>query len=210
MHISMKKILARPIWYPWPLLSLFFTSNNAYKHENCSRRSRTVFGRCRWCRYGSRMEVPALLNQDLGHQSGFNIQGAFKTSYHIVLDDLWSMQSHRISAKVLIPNVPTMGDVHTKNQGTKWASNGQQCQFWAKLGHFLAKNPFFLTRGIKSFVTHITENPPGHLVHIAFGRALDKMCQKGQYLAQNDKKCIFWPILDVSSGVLEFVSFQMC
>ena len=36
------------------------------------------------------------------------------------------------------------------------------------------------------------------------------MCQKGQYLAQNDKKCIFWPILDVSSGVLEFVSFQMC
>ena len=47
-----------------------------------------MFGRCRWCRYGSRMEVPALLNQDLGHQSGFNIQGAFKTSYHSVLDDL--------------------------------------------------------------------------------------------------------------------------
>ena len=116
MHISMKKILARPIWYPWPLLSLFFTSNNAYKHENCSRRSRTVFGRCRWCRYGSRMEVPALLNQDLGHQSGFNIQGAFKTSYHIVLDDLWSMQSHRISAKVLILNAHPMSDIHTKNQ----------------------------------------------------------------------------------------------
>ena len=31
------------------------------------------------------MEVLALLNQDLGHQSGFNIQGAFKTSYHSVL-----------------------------------------------------------------------------------------------------------------------------
>ena len=29
-----------------------------------------------------------MLNQDLGHQSGFNIQGAFKTSYHSVLDDL--------------------------------------------------------------------------------------------------------------------------
>ena len=34
------------------------------------------------------MEALALLNQDLGHQSGFNIQGAFKTSYHSVLDDL--------------------------------------------------------------------------------------------------------------------------
>ena len=29
-----------------------------------------------------------MLNQDLGHQSGFDIQGAFKTSYHSVLDDL--------------------------------------------------------------------------------------------------------------------------
>ena len=29
-----------------------------------------------------------MLNQDLGHQSGFNIQGAFKTSYHSVLNDL--------------------------------------------------------------------------------------------------------------------------
>ena len=34
------------------------------------------------------MEALALLNQDLGQQSGFNIQGAFKTSYHSVLDDL--------------------------------------------------------------------------------------------------------------------------
>ena len=28
-----------------------------------------------------------MLNQDLGHQSGFNIQGAFKTSYHSVLNE---------------------------------------------------------------------------------------------------------------------------
>ena len=34
------------------------------------------------------MEGLTLLKQDLGHQSGFNIQGAFKTSYHSVLDDL--------------------------------------------------------------------------------------------------------------------------
>ena len=37
----------------------------------------------------------------------------------------------------------------------------------AKFGGFWAKNPFF-TREIKSFVTHITENPPRHLVHIVF------------------------------------------
>ena len=48
------------------------------------------------------------------------------------------------------------------------------------------------TREIKSFVTHIMENPPRHLVHIVFGRSLDKMCKKWQYLAQNDQKCRFW------------------
>ena len=56
---------------------------------DCSRWSGTMYGRCRWYIYGSRwcMEVLALLNQDLGHQSGFNIQGAFKTSYHSVLNE---------------------------------------------------------------------------------------------------------------------------
>ena len=33
---------------------------------------------------------------------------------------------------------------------------------------------------------------PRHLVHIVFGRSLDKMCKKWQYLAQNDQKCRFW------------------
>jgi len=27
---------------------------------------------------------------------------------------------------------------------------------------------------------------------LVFGRALDKMCKKWQYLAENDQKCIFW------------------
>ena len=71
------------------------------------------------------------------------------------------------------------------------AQNDQKSQFWAKFGRFWAKNPFF-TGEIKSFVTHITENPPRHLVHIVFCQASDKMCKKWQYLAQNDHKCRFW------------------
>ena len=61
----------------------------------------------------------------------------------------------------------------------------QKCQFWAKFGRFGAKNPFF-TGEIKSFVTHITKNPPRHLVHIG------QNVQKWQYLAQIDQKCQFW------------------
>ena len=45
---------------------------------------------------------------------------------------------------------------------------------------------------IKSFVTHITENPPRHLVHIVFWSGIGQNVQKWQYLAQNDQKCIFW------------------
>ena len=43
----------------------------------------------------------------------------------------------------------------------------QKCQFWAKFSRFWAKNPFF-TGEIKSFVTHITENPPRHLCSHCF------------------------------------------
>ena len=57
------------------------------------------------------------------------------------------------------------------------AQNDQKCQFWAKFGHFWAKNPFF-TGEIKSFVTHITENPPRHLVHIVFWSGIGQNVQK--------------------------------
>ena len=70
------------------------------------------------------------------------------------------------------------------------------------LGHiwsFWGKKSFFFTSEIISFVTHITENSPRHLVHIVFGRSLDKMCKKWQYLAQNDQKCIFWTFLGQKS-----------
>ena len=72
----------------------------------------------------------------------------------------------------------------THQQGTKWASNGQKCQFRAKFGRFWAKSSFF-TGEINSFVTHITEKPPRQLVWIVFGQALDQMGQKCPYLAKN-------------------------
>ena len=53
----------------------------------------------------------------------------------------------------------------------------QKCQFWAKFGRFWAKNPFF-TGEIKSFVIHITENPPRHFVHIVFFLDIGQNVQK--------------------------------
>merc|ERR1711978_254686 len=53
----------------------------------------------------------------------------------------------------------------------------------------------FFTGEIKSFVTYITENPPRHFVHIGFWSGIGQNVQKWQYLAQNDQKCRFGPIL---------------
>ena len=72
--------------------------------------------------------------------------------------------------------------------GPNWPKMPILGQIWS----FWGKKSFFFTWEIKSFVTHITENSPRHLVHIVFGRSLDKMCKKWQYLAQNDQKCRFW------------------
>ena len=66
----------------------------------------------------------------------------------------------------------------THQQGTEKA-----CMAWPKLtknanfGRFWARNPFF-TGEIKSFVTHITENPPRHLVHIVFWSGIGQNVQK--------------------------------
>ena len=53
-----------------------------------------------------------------------------------------------------------------RSNGPRMPIFGQKCQFWAKFGPFLAKNPNFY--GSKeSFGTH-TEKPPGQLVRIGF------------------------------------------
>ena len=71
---------------------------------------------------------------------------------------------------------------HQKNLHGQ-AHINQKCQFWAKFGRFWAKNPFF-TGEIKSFVAHITENPPKHPVHIVFWSGIGQNVQKKwQYLA---------------------------
>jgi len=72
-----------------------------------------------------------------------------------------------------------------------WPKLTKNANFGPNLVVFGQKILFF-TGEIKSFVTYITENSPRHLVHIVFGRSLDKMCKKWQYLAQNDQKCRFW------------------
>ena len=42
----------------------------------------------------------------------------------------------------------------THQQGTKWASNGQKCQYGAKFGRFWAKNLFFYWRNQKFCYLH--------------------------------------------------------
>merc|ERR1712213_262767 len=60
-----------------------------------------------------------------------------------------------------------------------------------------AKNPFF-TGEIKSFVTHITKNPPGHLVHIVFLVGHWTKCAKnGKIWPKMTKNAYFGPILAV-------------
>ena len=84
----------------------------------------------------------------------------------------------------------------TTNQPTDRAPNepartGKNANFGPNLDVFGQKIPIF-TGEIKSFVTHISENPPSHLVHIGFWSRIEKKGKKGQYLAENDQKCIFF------------------
>ena len=68
------------------------------------------------------------------------------------------------------------------------AQNDQNCIFCTKFGLFGPKI-LILTGGSKSFGTHITEKPPGQLVHISFLRGIG---------SNGPKKPIFgqiWPFL---------------
>ena len=50
----------------------------------------------------------------------------------------------------------------------------------------------FLLEKSKVLLPTYLKNHLGTLLKFVFGRALDKMCKKWQYLAQNDQKCRFW------------------
>ena len=65
----------------------------------------------------------------------------------------------------------------TTSQPSNRAPNEPAMNKNARFGHFWAKNPFF-TGEIKSFVTHITENPPRHLVHSGFRSSIGQNVQK--------------------------------
>ena len=60
------------------------------------------------------------------------------------------------------PNEPAMDK--NANFGQNWVVFGQKI--------------LFFTGKIKSFVTHITENPPRHLVHIGFWLGIGQNVQK--------------------------------
>ena len=57
--------------------------------------------------------------------------------------------------------------------GPNWPKMPILGQIWS----FLGKKSFFFTGEIKSFVTHITENQPRHLVHIGFWSGIGQNVQ---------------------------------
>ena len=78
---------------------------------------------------------------------------------------------------------------------------GQNANIWPKMTKNAYFGPNLAVFGAKilncmgvskSFITHITENPPMRLVRNVFWSGIGQNVQKWQYLAQNDQKCIFW------------------
>ena len=56
----------------------------------------------------------------------------------------------------------------------------------------LGQKILIFTGEIRSFVTHITENPPRHLVVIGFWSPWDEMGKNMPIFGQIDLNCIFW------------------
>ena len=78
--------------------------------------------------------------------------------------------------------------------GPNWPKMPVLGQIWS----FLGKKSFFFTGEIKSFVTHITKNPPRHLVHIVFlVRHWTKCAKNGNIWPKMTKNAYFGPILAV-------------
>ena len=76
----------------------------------------------------------------------------------------------RVTAQATTTSQPT-------NRAPTELAMDKKSQFRAKFGRFWAKNLFF-TGEIKSFVTHISENPPRHPVHIRFWSGIGQNVQK--------------------------------
>ena len=65
--------------------------------------------------------------------------------------------------------------------------------------HILGPNMLIIVReGAKALVPSY-QKPYRRVARIIFGRAWQRMGQKGQYLAQNDQTCQFWPFFGPKS-----------
>ena len=104
------------------------------------------------------------------------------------------------------------GRFGAKNSNFYWKN--QKFCFWPKNGFYPKKSPkmtrnanfgpnlvvfgqktLFFTGEIKSFVTHITENPPRHLVHIVFWSG--KMCKNGNFWPKQTQNADFGPKTEI-------------
>ena len=81
------------------------------------------------------------------------------------------------------PNEPAM--VRNANFGPNWVVFGQKI--------------LFFTGEIKSFVTHITENPPRHLVHIVFWSGIGQNVQKMAIFGPK------WPKMQILDQIWPFL-----
>ena len=88
----------------------------------------------------------------------------------------------------------------THQQGTKWACNGQKKANFGPNWVVFGQKIFFFTGEIKSFVTHITENPPRHLVRIGFWSGMGR---NGQKMAIFGPK---WPKMHILDQFRPFLS----
>ena len=75
----------------------------------------------------------------------------------------------------------------------------EKSYFGAKIAPF-GPNIIIILGGSKSFGTNISENHLGTSFALFCGLAWHQMGQKGQYLAQNNQKCIFWAKFGRFSG----------
>merc|ERR1712067_17985 len=82
-----------------------------------------------------------------------------------------------------------------------WPKSTKNAKFGPNLVVFGQKILFF-TGEIKSFVAHITENPPKHPVHIVFWSGIGQNVQKnGNIWPKMTKNAVFGPKILIFMGV---------
>ena len=104
------------------------------------------FGWSTMCQAGGHLSPQETLDRLDSTNSMFCLRQIVRAKQH----DIWIHKVNRCLARYS----PCHNHQPTHQQGTKWASNGQKCQFRAKFGRFKAKNPFFYWRNQKFCYPH--------------------------------------------------------